>query len=172
MAQEIVPHLKQEKPRYSFPQLSTFSRVTAMGVNGTGDLAQAWSTNLEKLTARSDLSTHVTELGRRSPIAWASAQKACMVPTLLRGMERTRTSSLSAFALDDPDGSSVPTTPSTPLRPVSTLPEISVSHHTSHRCRPVYTMQYLLRGEPGRCTRAWGERLPAVGGECAGGTAQ
>ncbi len=53
--QEIVPRLEQEKLIHSFPQLSTFSRITAMGVNGTGDLATEWSTILEKLTKRSDL---------------------------------------------------------------------------------------------------------------------
>lgn len=60
MEQEIVPQLEQVRHTPSFPQLSTFSRITAMGLNGTGDLVTEWSTTLEKLTMRSDL--HVLTL--------------------------------------------------------------------------------------------------------------
>ncbi|HYU71540.1 MAG TPA: TniQ family protein [Ktedonobacteraceae bacterium] len=55
VAQEIVPQLSSSLQIPSFTQLATFSRSTAMGMNGTGDLAVEWPTILEELTLRSDL---------------------------------------------------------------------------------------------------------------------
>jgi hypothetical protein len=55
MAQELVLQLERERHTHTYSQLATFSRITAMGINGTGDLAAEWSTTLEKLTMRSDL---------------------------------------------------------------------------------------------------------------------
>jgi len=52
VAQEIVPHLKQN---YSRQHLSTFSWSTAMSVNGNGSQAAEWAKILERLTRRSDL---------------------------------------------------------------------------------------------------------------------
>ncbi len=55
VAQEIVPQLSSSLQIHSFAQLATFSRSSAMGMNGTGDLAVEWPTILEELTLRSDL---------------------------------------------------------------------------------------------------------------------
>ncbi len=55
VAQEIVPQLSSEQQIPSFAKLATFSRSSAMGLNGTGDMAPEWVTILERLTLRSDL---------------------------------------------------------------------------------------------------------------------
>ena len=55
VAQEIDPLLSSEYQVHSSVQLATFSRSGAMGMNGTGNLAVAWSTTLEGLTMRPDL---------------------------------------------------------------------------------------------------------------------
>lgn len=52
VVQEIVPYLSQDYPRH---QLATFSRATAMNINGNGSVALEWSSILERLTARPSL---------------------------------------------------------------------------------------------------------------------
>src|SRR5260370_39629621 len=39
VAQQVVPRLEREQQICSSTQLATFSRSSAMGINGTGDLA-------------------------------------------------------------------------------------------------------------------------------------
>ncbi len=51
VAQEVVPHLSSD---HRPPRLPTFYQQ-AMSLNGNGELAQTWSTLLERLTGRSDL---------------------------------------------------------------------------------------------------------------------
>jgi hypothetical protein len=55
VAQEIVPQLSSEFQIPSLTKLSTFSRSSAMSLNGIGDMADEWATILERLTGRSDL---------------------------------------------------------------------------------------------------------------------
>jgi len=57
VAQEIVPSLSHEYPKL---QLAAFSRGPGMQINGTGSVAQEWTTFLEQLTMRFDL--HVLTL--------------------------------------------------------------------------------------------------------------
>src|SRR5258708_10545603 len=52
VAQEIVPSLS-----YAYPKrlLATFSRGSGMQMNGSGSIAQEWSSELSRLTKRSDI---------------------------------------------------------------------------------------------------------------------
>jgi hypothetical protein len=52
VAQEMLPHLSNEHLPLNW---KSFYRQAALKLNGNGDLAQTWSTLLERLTGRSDL---------------------------------------------------------------------------------------------------------------------
>jgi ribosomal protein S27E len=54
VAQELVPRLRSDHPSY---QLTVFCRYAAMSLNGNGELARTYSTLLEELTGRPDLSS-------------------------------------------------------------------------------------------------------------------
>lgn len=55
VAQELAPHLSNERFRQSPKYLSNFARTNAQSLNGVGELSVEWTTLLERLTTRSDL---------------------------------------------------------------------------------------------------------------------